>query len=164
MLNITKYGTQMLTIAYKPDSELFAVLAVIELNKDPVWFVLEDEINAKENRRIIKISFNLGKSSVTFLPSHFYAHGRAERTTMVEPKWLGHVTLADKPQSLNSKINPMYTIRPFSRPLKQTWEDLEFIGTTIKKFGHWLRFRFHWRFTVRKLCTHLPVVSKDLKN
>ena len=36
MLNITKYGTQMLTIAYKPDSELFAVLAVIELNKDPV--------------------------------------------------------------------------------------------------------------------------------
>ena len=53
----TKYGTQMLITAYKPDSELFAVLAVIELNKDPVWFVLEDEINAKENRRIIKISF-----------------------------------------------------------------------------------------------------------
>lgn len=48
MLNITKYGTQMLTTAYKPDSELFAVLAVIELNKDPVWVVLEDEINAKE--------------------------------------------------------------------------------------------------------------------
>lgn len=28
----------------------------------------------------------------------------------------------------------MYTIHPFSRPLKQTWEDLEFIGTTIIKF------------------------------
>lgn len=160
MLNITKYGTQMLTTAYKPDSELFAVLAVIELNKDPVWLVLEDEINAKENRRIIKISFNLREVISYFLAQAFlctWAGG--ENDHGIEPKWLGHVTLADKPQSLNSKINPMYTIRPFSRPLKQTWEDLEFIGTI-----HWLRFRFHWRFTVRKLCTHLPVVSKDLKN
>ena len=55
----TKCGTQMLTTAYKPDAELFAVLDVIELNKDPVLLVLEDEINAKQNKWIIKISFNL---------------------------------------------------------------------------------------------------------
>ena len=88
MLNITKYGTQMLTTAYKPDSELFAVLAVIELNKDPVWFVLEDEINAKENRRIIKISFNLREVISYFLAQAFLCtwaggendHGRTKVT------------------------------------------------------------------------------------
>lgn len=79
MLNITKYGTQMLTTAYKPDSELFAVLAVIELNKDPVWFVLEDEINAKENRRIIKISFNLREVISYFLAQAFLCRTKVTR-------------------------------------------------------------------------------------
>ena len=67
----SKYGTQMLTTAYKPDAELFAVLAVIELNKDPVWLVLEDEINAKQNIWIIKISFNLREVICYFLAQAF---------------------------------------------------------------------------------------------
>ena len=32
---------------------------------------------------------------------------------------------------------------------EKTWEDLELIGTTIEKPGHWMSYQFHHRVTVR---------------
>ena len=46
-------------------------------------------------------------------------------------------------------ISSMYTPEINLSLREKTWEDLELIGTTIEKPGHWMSYQFHHRVTVR---------------
>ena len=46
-------------------------------------------------------------------------------------------------------ISSMYTPEINLHLREKTWEDLEFIGTTIEKPGHWMSYQFHHRVTAR---------------
>ena len=46
-------------------------------------------------------------------------------------------------------MSSMYTPEINLSLREKTWEDLELIGTTIEKPGHWMSYQFHHRVTVR---------------
>ena len=116
----------------------------------PIKWKLIIETSASKQILITPIMFEEGDiggypiPQLANIPKYRVENGRNTATTFM----IGDAYLTLYPSRVFF-ISSIYTPEINLSLREKTWEDLELIGTTIEKPGHWMSYQFHHRVTVR---------------